>query len=129
MILVNAALIGALVLLMRVAASRSVGARDVLVAAAWALGALFFMPLWVFIRGKTARRTLTISPGGIYTEIGNLRAQVPWHKIKLVKPAEQYIVIAKLGGNSFFIPQRAFSRSDERDQFLADIDRWIKPTA
>lgn len=127
MILVNAAAVGALVLLMRVANSRSVGARDVLVAAAWGLGALVFMPLWLFIRGKTGRRTLTISPSGIYTEIGRLRAQVPWRKIKLVKPTEQYILIAKLGGNSFFIPHRAFSRSDEREQFLADIGRWIKP--
>jgi len=126
MILLNSALIGALVLLLRVALSRSFKAWDVFVAVAWAVGIFAFMPLWLFIRGKTGKRTLTISPDGIYTEIGKIRAQVPWHKIKLVTDAGQFILIAKLGGNSFFIPVRAFSGLDNRDQFLTEIGRWMK---
>ncbi len=84
------------------------------------------MPLWLFVRGRTGKRTLTVSADGIYTEIGRIRAQIPWRQVKLVTESEQYILIARLGGNSFFIPVRAFSGRDSRDQFLAEIDRWRK---
>lgn len=126
MILFNSALIGMLVLVLRVALSRSFKTWDVFVAVAWAVGLLAFMPLWLFIRGKTGKRTLTISPDGIYTEIGKIRAQVPWRKVTLVTDSGQFILIAKRGGNSFFIPVRAFSELNNRDQFLAEIDRWMK---
>jgi hypothetical protein len=127
-ILLNAVAIAVLVLLLRIASSRKITVQDVLIAIAWAIGFLVFMPLWLFIRGKTAKRTLTISPDGIYTEIGKIRARVPWRKIHLVIPAEQYILIARPGGNSFFVPIRAFSGLEQRDQFLGEISRWMKST-
>ena len=125
-ILLNLTFIAALVLLLRIALSGSFKTWDALVAVAWALGALAFLPLWLFIRGKTEKRTLTISPDGIRTEIGKIRAQVSWDKIKLVTNAGQFILIAKRGGNSFFIPVRAFSSLNNRDLFLAEIERWKK---
>lgn len=126
MILLNAGVVGALVLMERIALYRSFTLRDVLIAVAYALGVVAFMPLWLFIRAKTAKRTLTVSQDGIETEIGKIRGRVPWRKVKLVYRAGKCVIIARLGGNSFFIPDRAFTDPAHRDHFLADIDGWIK---
>jgi hypothetical protein len=46
------------------------------------------MPLWLFIRAKTALRTLTVA-GGISTQIGRLKGDVPWDKVKAVTDADR----------------------------------------
>ncbi len=126
MILLNSGVVGVLVLMERVALYHSFTSRDVLIAAAWALGLIAFMPLWMFVRAKTAKRILTVSLDGIDTEIGKIHGHVPWRKVKLVYRAGKCVIIARSGGNSFFIPDRAFTGPAHRDQFLADIDDWIK---
>jgi hypothetical protein len=66
------------------------------------------------------------SPEGIYTQIGKQVGQVPWDKVRVVSPGADYIIIAGRGGNSFFIPNRAFSSALQRNGFMAEIDEWMK---
>jgi hypothetical protein len=51
----------------------------------YVIAALVFLPFWLFIRGKSAKRALTISPEDIYTEIGSLKGKIPWSRIANVR--------------------------------------------
>jgi drug/metabolite transporter (DMT)-like permease len=70
LILFCSAVFGAYSLLLRGALFRHLMLRDIIIACIWAVGLLILMPLGMFVRAKTAKRTLTISPDGIYTQIG-----------------------------------------------------------
>jgi|HubBroStandDraft_4_1064222.scaffolds.fasta_scaffold339277_2 hypothetical protein len=126
MMLLDAAVVGIFFLAFRIATTRSFALKDLLFAGALTLVVFVLLPLLLFLRAKTATRLLTTSPDGIYTEIGAIRAQIPWRKIKLVESTDHYVLVAKLGGNSFFIPNRAFSDSASRVEFIAEIKRWMK---
>jgi hypothetical protein len=104
--------------------ARSFGIGDALAALEWAIGAFCFLVLWVFIRAKTSERTLSASEEGLSTTIGSLNGKVPWAKVKNVVDAGRYILIVGRSGNAFFIPTRAFSGSDQRTQFLSEIEGW-----
>lgn len=104
--------------------SRPLTVQTVATVFAWAVGAFIFMLLWVFITAKRAMRTLTVAPSGISTQIGRMKADVPWHKVKAVTDAGSYVVITRANGNSFLIPKRAFSGPDQKAQFLRDIEAW-----
>lgn len=97
---------------------------DARVTLEWTAGAFCFICLWVFIRGKTAERRLTVAEEGISTEIGSIKAQLPWTRVKEVKDTGLYILIVGKSGNAFFVPSRAFSGSDQRNEFLIGINRW-----
>lgn len=124
-ILLYSGAIGVIRLLLPTTLSRSLTSKDAIGAVAWAVGFLVFIPLWTFIRGKTATRTLTVSRGGISTEIGRLRAQIPWEKVRVVTDTPRFVLIARTSGNAFFIPHRAFSGPEHRDHFLAEIRGWM----
>jgi hypothetical protein len=126
MILLYAAAIGLLMLMLQAAVSHSVTLKDATIAAAGAIGYLVFIPIWVALRGKTATRTLTVSPDGISTEIGRLRGHVPWDKVRVVTDTPRFVLIARTNGNAFFIPDRAFTSLEHRSQFLTEI-RASKP--
>jgi hypothetical protein len=98
--------------------------RDVLVACAWSVGIFLFMPVWLFIRAKTAPRTVVTSSEGIYSEIGKLRVQVPWRKIAAITDAGRYVLVTRRNGNSFYVPDRAFSGAAQREEFLGEFRRW-----
>src|SRR5690348_7994404 len=124
MILIYFAALGLLSLIARGALSRSLAPRDLIIASAWAAGVLVFMPLWLLIRGKTDERTLTVSPEGISTEIGSLKGQIPWSKIKLVTNTSRHVLIVGATVNAFFIPSRAFSGQDQQREFVSQIEQW-----
>ena len=117
-------LLGVFSLLSHRVFSGSLALHDVFVALAWSFFALILMQLWLFVRGKTTERTLTISEQGIATEIGSMHGQIPWSNVKAVTSTRSYIVIVGLRGNSFIIPDRAFGGSDARTQFVAQIQQW-----
>jgi hypothetical protein len=126
---IYSASLGVFSLLLGGAFSHPLSVHDLIVVLVWMLGAFAFMPLWLFIRGKTAERTLTVSPEGISTEIGSLKGHVPWSKVKLVTFASQHVLIVGATGNAFFIPSRAFQGPEEKAQFIKEIDHWRRPTA
>jgi hypothetical protein len=87
---------------------------------------LLLVPLILFIRAKTATRSLTISPEGISTEIGSLNGQVAWRKIEVVKEKEGFVLIASASGNAFYVPNRAFATPEQKREFVAKAEVWAK---
>jgi hypothetical protein len=95
------------------------------------LGALIFgsvafllLLTWVFLRAKTRERTLTISEHGVHTEIGRIKADYPWSKVKQIKDVGQYLLVVNRTGNAFFIPDRAFPSAKARTEFLELANEW-----
>jgi len=126
MILIYSIGLGVLFLAIGGAFSRPLTARDVLTAFAWAIGGFLFMPLSLFVRGKTEERTLSVSAQGISTEIGARKGEVPWGKVRLVENAGHHVLIVGTTGNAFLIPERAFSGPEQRAQFVREIKDWKK---
>jgi hypothetical protein len=88
------------------------------------LGFFLFMPAFVFATAKTSLRTLSISSDGIHTEIGGMSGERSWPQIKEVADQKSFILIVGRSGNSFFIPNRAFSDLEEKTEFITRIKRW-----
>jgi hypothetical protein len=128
-ILLYAAAIAAMTLLIRASILHSLTAEDALIATASGLGYLVFISVWVTIRAKTSKRTLTVSSDGISTEVGRLKGQIPWAKIKSVEDTSKFVLIARTNGNAFFIPNRALSSPDHRNEFLAKISSWAQQSS
>jgi hypothetical protein len=126
MILIYSVGLGVLSLAIGGAFSRSITVGDAGRALAWAVGAFLFMPLLLFVRGKTEERTLSISAQGISTEIGSRRGEVPWGKVRLVEDAGRHVLIVGATGNAFLIPGRAFSGPEQQKQFVQEINSWRK---
>jgi hypothetical protein len=124
-ILRTAAAFGLFIVLLRATLMRSVTLQDVLIGVAWSFGFLILLPVLLFIRGKTARRVLTVSPDGISTEIGSLKGSAPWRKIKVISDTGQFILVANMLGNAFFIPNRAFSGPEQRAWFFSETSHAV----
>ena len=124
-ILIYSAAVGVFSLVVRGVLYRAVTSRDILAALAWMAGVFVFMPLWLFLRGKTAKRTLTVSAEGISTQIGSHKGDIPWSNVKVVADVSRHVlIIVGATGNAFLIPNRAFQGPDQRAQFLTQIDSW-----
>jgi hypothetical protein len=104
--------------------SKAIAPSDGAIAAFLIFGYFLFMPAFLILRGKTAVRTVTISRAGIYTEIGKIKAERPWSAIKVVSETNSFVVLAGVSGNAFFIPDRAFSDSEQKAEFLARVRAW-----
>lgn len=91
---------------------------------AWGFGALVFLPVWVFLRGKTSMRTLRVGPDGIDTEIGTLSKHVPWRSIEIFQDIGGYLLIGRKNGNLLFVPKRAFSQEVPCDAFVREIQSY-----
>ena len=124
-ILLYSVAIGLISPLFRALFSEPLRARDLVGAALWGMGFFLFIPFWTSIRGKTAKRTLTVSPDGISTEIDRIKAQIPWSKIRMVTETPQFILIARSNGNAFLVPNRAFSEPDQKVEFLNAVRQWV----
>ncbi len=106
--------------------SRSLTLRDAVTAVLTAGGFMLFLPVMLFIRGKTSNRSLTVSAEGISTEIGSLKAQIPWRKVKVILETDRYVLVSRASGNAFFIPSRAFSGPEQKAAFVTKIKHWAR---
>lgn len=106
------------------ALSHHLSIEDFLAALVWMIVVFVLLLLWVFFRAKTNVRSLSISEQGIYTEIGRIKADYPWSKVKEVKDVGDYILVVNRTGNAFFVPNRAFSNAEQRIEFLEKLNRW-----
>ncbi len=103
---------------------RSLTVENETTASAIFFGFFLFMPAFIFVSAKTSLRTLTISSDGIHTEIGGMSGERSWPQIKEVTDQKSFILIVGRNGNSFFIPNRAFSDMEEKTELIARIKRW-----
>jgi sugar phosphate permease len=124
-IIFYALVMSGVVLATRGAFSRSLTRNDVVAAILAAVGFMIFLPVMLFISGKTSKRTLTISSEGISTEIGSIKGQIPWHKVKVIVETDRYFLVSRANGNAFFIPSRAFSGPEHQAEFVTKIQGWI----
>ena len=99
---------------------REVTTADVMIAAAWAIGALLLMPMLVAARTKGQERELELTSDGITTTIGQLSGTVPWRAVAFVDDVGPFVVIAGQNMNAFLVPNRAFGDDQERTQFMAE---------
>jgi hypothetical protein len=123
-ILLYALVMSVVVLISRGALLHSLTRADIIAAIFAAGGFMIFLPAMLFVRGKTSKRSLTVSAEGMSTEIGKLKAQVPWRKIKLIVETNRYVLVSRANGNAFFIPSRAFSGPEHQAEFVTKIKGW-----
>lgn len=91
---------------------------DLMIAAAWGVGALLLMPMLVAARTKTQERVLELTPEGITTTLGRLSGAVPWRAVAFVHDVGQFVVIAGHNMNAFLVPNRAFDDEQQRTDFM-----------
>ena len=125
-ILAYAVAIGIVMSLFQAMLSQSFNARSLIAAILWTLGFLLFIALWVFVRGKTSKRTLKVSKDGISTQIGRISGTVSWSKVSGISSAPEFLLILRNNGNAFFVPNRAFDEAGGKDQFLTHCQKWLK---
>lgn len=113
-VLCYALVMSGIVLVVTGAFSRALTMRDAVTAVLTAGGFMLFLLVMLFIRGKTSNRSLTVSAEGISTEIGSLKAQIPWRKVKVILETDRYVLVSRASGNAFFIPSRAFSGPEQK---------------
>jgi hypothetical protein len=128
-ILIYSLVVGVIVLIGRGALSRPPRPNDAMSFLAGVVGYLLFLPLMLFIRAKTSNRSLTISGVGISTRIGSLVGNVSWRKIGAVEEGDTFLLIARINGNAFFIPDRAFSSPEEKVRFFDQAREWAQASA
>ncbi len=104
--------------------SHHLGAEDFLAALVWMVVVFLLLLIWVFLRAKIKVRSLSISGQGVYTEIGRIKADYPWSKVKEIKDVGSYILVVNRSGNAFFIPNRAFTDPNQRADFLQKLNQW-----
>ena len=97
---------------------------DFFAALIYAAVTFLLLLIWVFLRAKTKERTLTISEQGVHTEIGKIKADYPWTKVRQIKDVQQYLLVVNRTGNAFFIPNRAFTSAKARTEFLELANEW-----
>jgi hypothetical protein len=128
-ILFLSGVIGTFGLAFQIILDRSLTLSEVIIAFGWSVGFLIIFPLFLLIRGRTTKRTVSISRGGLYTEMGQLKGQIPWARIGVVTDTPQFVLIARTNGEALYIPARAFSGLAHRSQFLAEIRNWMQESA
>lgn len=90
---------------------------------------MFISCCWPQIKYKSQQRKLSIDQVGITTEIGKLREEIPWEKIKNVAQQADTLIITGKNGNAFIVPNRAFTSSVQRDEFLQAAQAWHSQAA
>lgn len=125
-ILIYAAAIAIFMYVLQSMMSQSFGAETLIIAVSWGIGFLVFVLLGAFVRGKTSKRTLTVSMRGISTQVGRVSGTVPWAKVSAVSSAPEFILILRTNGNAFFVPTRAFEDPDAKNRFLSQCQEWMQ---
>ena len=98
--------------------TRSVGALVI------ACLATVFLPVYPLLRFKPEKRMLSISPAGISTTIGRLSGEIPWTQVARIASVAQCTYVVGKNGNSFSIPNGAFSSEQDRTTFLRQATQW-----
>jgi hypothetical protein len=90
------------------------------------LGLFFLFPLILRLRTKKDRRTLSIQPDKISSQIGRLSGDVPWVKVDSLYVTDEHIFIIGKNMNGFAIPRRAFVDDAQRQEFIRSCEQYIQ---
>jgi YcxB-like protein len=82
-------------------------------------------PLILRLRTKKTKRTLSIQPEKLSTQIGKLSGDVPWTKVDTLYVTDEHIFLIRKNMNGFAIPRRAFVDEGQRKEFIQLCERYI----
>lgn len=97
---------------------------DFIYSALVGLAAVLVLVAFPQLSFKSQARTLTINGEGIKTTIGGRSGAVPWVDIKSIEYTRDEAYLIKRSGNAFIVPRRAFSSSDEQNNFIQTAIKW-----
>lgn len=86
----------------------------------------FLFPLILRLRTKKDKRTLSIQPDKLSTQIGRLSGEVPWAKVDSLYVTDEHIFLIGKNMNGFAIPRRAFVDETQRKEFIRLCEQYIQ---
>jgi hypothetical protein len=121
--------LAAIVLLDRRSAAHSLTFADWAIALIW--GAIIFslFPLILRLRTKKDKRTLSIQPDKLSTQVGKLSGEVPWAKVDSLHVTDEHIFLIRKNMNGFAIPRRAFVDETQRQEFIRLCQEYMRSAA
>jgi len=90
-----------------------------------AMGYARLFPYYLRWRTKKDKRTLSIDPLRISTQIGRRSADVPWKKVRSVSVTDEHVFIQRSNLNAFTIPRGAFSDDKQRAEFIRLCEQYF----
>ncbi len=98
-----------------------------------ALGIVIFLPGYIYlmfaIRLRNQKRTISISPGGLYTVIGSRSFQIPWEEIDSIVEGGDIVTITGASGDELYVPRAAFQDDRQRAEFVRLVSGYIHDAA
>jgi hypothetical protein len=104
----------------------SLNLADWIIALVWGTLFFFLYPLFLRLRTKKSKRTLTIQPDKLSTQIGKLSGDVPWTKMDCLHVTDEHIFLIGKNMNGFAIPRRAFIDESQRTAFIRSCEQYIQ---
>lgn len=102
------------------------GKVDALIALIVVMASPLLTPYLAKLRTKKDRRTLSIDPTGIHTQIGAQKGEIRWARIADVFATEEHIFILGRNLNGFTIPRHAFLNDSQRIEFIRLCEDYSK---
>lgn len=106
--------------------THSLRLADWVIALVWAAVLFFLFPLILRLRTKKDKRTLSIQPDKLSTQIGKLSGDVPWTNVDDLYVTDEHIFLMRKNMNGFAIPRRAFADETQRIEFIRLCEQYIK---
>jgi len=106
--------------------THSLTVTDGIIALIWGAALFFLFPLILRFRTKKDKRTLSIQPDRLSTQIGGLSGNVPWEKVDSMHVTDEHIFLIRKNMNGFAIPQRAFLDESQRKEFIRLCEQYIQ---
>jgi hypothetical protein len=114
-----------LVLAERRSATHALTLADWAIALIWGAVLFFLFPLILRLRTKKDKRTLSIQPDKLSTQVGKLSGEVPWAKVDRLYVTDEHIFLIRKNMNGFAIPLRAFAGETQRKEFIRLCEQYI----
>jgi hypothetical protein len=105
--------------------SHSLNLADWTIALVWGVVIFFLFPLILRLRTKKDKRTLSIQPDRLSTQVGKLSGDVPWIKMDSLYVTDDHIFLIRKNMNGFAIPRRAFVDETQRKEFIRLCEQYI----
>jgi hypothetical protein len=118
--------LAALTLFERRSPSHALTLADWTIALMWGLVLFFLFPFILRFRTKKDKRTLSIQPDRLSTQIGMLGGDVPWAKMDRLYTTDEYVFLIRKNMNGFAIPRRAFTDDPQRNEFIRLSQQYIQ---
>ncbi len=106
--------------------THSLRLADWIIALVWGTVFFFLFPLILRLRTKKDKRTLSIQPDKLSTQIGKLTGDVPWTKVDNLYVTDEHIFLMRKNMNGFAIPRRAFVDETQRIEFIRLCEQYIQ---